>query len=77
MTPPITKPTDRRGFFSAIARTLGFASLGGFAVAQEVKRRRLANDPECLRFNPCRDCSEFAGCAKPKAREARGPVPPT
>jgi hypothetical protein len=77
MTPPILDPTDRRGFLARIARSLGFASMGAFAVAQEMKRRRLANDPECLRFNPCRDCSEFTGCSKPKAREARGSGNPT
>lgn len=43
------------------------ASLGGLAVAGELKRRRLANDPNCIRLWTCADCAEFDGCAKPKA----------
>ena len=67
--PPIA--TTRRGFFAAVARSLGFASLGGFAVAQEIKRRRLVNDPQCIKLLTCSDCAEFRGCTKPKAVAAR------
>lgn len=47
------------------------AGLGGLVVAGETKRRRLANDPNCIRLQTCADCVEFGGCTKPKAEDFR------
>ncbi|HAM72925.1 MAG TPA: hypothetical protein DCM86_14900 [Verrucomicrobiales bacterium] len=71
MNLPTSLPTSRRRFFTGIARSLGWASLGGFAVAQDLKRRRLQGDPNCIRLYTCTECAEFRGCTKPKAVEAR------
>ena len=46
-------------------------ALAAFAGWQEVKRRRLANDPNCLKLTVCSDCVEFGRCTKPKAQNAR------
>jgi hypothetical protein len=61
----------RRDFLAGVARTIGLGSLGALAVGQELKRRRLAGDPECIRPNVCADCIEFGGCPLPKAEAAR------
>lgn len=61
----------RRKFLGASAR---FAVVGGiiaFVLAQEQKRRRLENDPACVRLNPCEECGKFQLCALPKAKDAR------
>lgn len=62
---------DRRQFLKAGTRYALLGGLGGLVVAGETKRRRLANDPNCIRLLTCADCMEFGGCAKPKAEDFR------
>ncbi len=65
-------PASRRQFFSAGVRCLGFGGVAAFAVLQERKRRRLADDPNCIRLNTCADCVEFSGgCTEDKAEAFR------
>jgi hypothetical protein len=64
-------PVNRRGFFVTAARSVALLSLSAFAVWQESKRRRLANDSNCLKLAVCSDCVEFGRCSKPKAESAR------
>jgi len=62
----------RRQFFAIGMRTLIIGGIGSFALSQEAKRRRLANDPNCIRLNTCTDCIEFSsGCTKDKAETFR------
>ncbi len=63
--------TSRRGFFVTAARGAMLFVLGAFGLQQEIKRRRLAADPKCLKLTPCAACGEFGLCPKPKAQEAR------
>lgn len=63
--------SDRRQFLHSTARYTLLLGLGGLAVAGEAKRRRLENDPNCIRTWSCADCIEFGRCAKPKAQETR------
>jgi len=76
----IFEPLNRRRFLKTGTRYAMLASLGGLAVAGEAKRRRLENDPNCIRLWTCADCAEFGGCTKPKAATARRnseePLPP-
>lgn len=58
---------NRRAFLKTGTRYAMLASLGGLAVAGELKRRRLASDPNCIRLWTCADCAEFGGCTQPKA----------
>ena len=62
---------NRRGFFITAARSAALLTLTIFAAWQETKRRRLANDPNCLKLSVCSDCIEFGRCTKPKAQTAR------
>ena len=64
-------PVNRRGFFTAAARAAALLALAAFAGGQEIKRRRLANDPNCLKLTTCSECTEFGRCTKPKAQDAR------
>ncbi len=72
MNDPTTPPESRRRFLTAGVRYLALGGLGAFTVAETVKSRRLANDPNCIKLHVCADCIEFSsGCAKPKATDAR------
>ncbi len=66
-----TNSLDRREFLRSGTRYVLLAGLGGLVVAGESKRRRLANDPNCIRLQTCADCVEFGGCTKPKAEDFR------
>ena len=66
-----SRSINRRGLFIAVARPAALLTLAAFAAWQEIKRRRLANDPNCLKFSVCSDCIEFGRCTKPKAQTAR------
>lgn len=70
--------TDRRGFLVAGARGMALIALSALVLFQEAKRRRLANDPDCIRISPCSDCAQLGHCTKPKAKDARrqGAIPP-
>ena len=60
--------TRRRDFVNAGARCLGVGAIVSFAGFQEIKRRRLVNDPNCILLHTCSDCVEFSsGCSKDKA----------
>ena len=67
----LDRPTNRREFFITSARSAALLVLATFAAWQETKRRRLANDPNCVKLLSCSDCMEFGRCMKPKARSAR------
>lgn len=71
MKPHLDQPFRRRDFFMAAARSAVLAVMAGFAVWQEAKRRRLENDPNCIRLSVCADCVEFGRCTKPKATATR------
>ncbi len=66
-----TNSLDRRAFLRSGTRYVLLAGLGGLVVAGESKRRRLANDPDCIRVWTCDDCAQFGGCTKPKAEDFR------
>jgi len=69
---PKATPTKRRQFFAIGMRTVIIGGIGSFALSQEAKRRRLANDPNCIRLDTCQDCVELpAGCTKDKAENFR------
>lgn len=73
----LPKPTTpaRRQFFAIGMRTLIIGGIGAFALTQEAKRRRLANDPNCIRLDTCTDCIELpSGCSKDKAENFRAEV---
>jgi hypothetical protein len=65
------RSTNRRGFFITVARSAALLALAALAVLQESKRRRLANDPNCIKLFSCSDCVEFGRCSRPKAQSAR------
>lgn len=67
--PPV--PVNRRGFFVAASRSAAFVALAAFATWEEAKRRRLANDPNCLKLSGCADCVELGRCPRPRAESAR------
>jgi hypothetical protein len=46
----LATPLERRQFLKSGMRYALFAGLGGLAVASEAKRRRLDNDPYCVRI---------------------------
>ena len=71
MNSPAHRQVNRRGFFIAAARSAAFLALTTFAAWEETKRRRLANDPNCLRLSACSECIEFGRCTKPKSQSAR------
>jgi hypothetical protein len=69
---------DRRRFLTAGTRYALLAGMAGLAVVAEIKRGRLAHDPNCIRLWTCADCAEFGGCPKTKAadfRQARSASP--
>lgn len=65
------RSTTRRGFCVVAARLAALLVMAAFATWQETKRRRLANDPNCIKLSVCSDCLEFGRCTKPKAQSAR------
>lgn len=65
------RSASRRDFLTASGRSVALLTLAVLAGWQEIKRRRLANDPECVKVSVCSDCLEFGRCARPKARETR------
>jgi hypothetical protein len=65
------RSVTRRGFFVSAARSGALLALATLAAWQETKRRRLANDPNCLKLSVCSECVEFGRCTKPKAQSAR------
>jgi len=71
MNPPAHRSLNRRGFFVSAARSGMLLALATFAAWQETKRRRLLNDPNCLKLSVCSECVEFGRCTKPKAQAAR------
>jgi len=62
---------DRRQFLKSGMRYALLTGLGGLAVVGEAKRRRLENEPNCVRVWTCADCVEFGVCAKIKAQDFR------
>jgi|GEM_PF-833630 len=69
---PLTTSTKRRQFFATGMRCLIVGGIGSFAAMQEMKRRRLIGDPNCVRLNTCSDCVEFSsGCSLDKAEKFR------
>lgn len=71
MNSSLHRSSSRRDFLAASGRSVVLLALAVFAGWQEMKRRRLADDPECLKVSVCSDCLEFGRCARPKARETR------
>lgn len=65
------RAVNRRGFLITEARWAALLGLAAFAAWEEAKRRRLANDPNCIKLSVCSECVEFGRCTKPKARTAR------
>lgn len=65
------QPGTRRKFLLATGRSLGIGGLAALVIGQEIKTRRLANDPNCIKLQTCKDCIEFQGCGKPKAEDFR------
>lgn len=63
--------TNRRQFLKSGVRYSMFAGLAGLVATEEIKRRRLADDPNCIRVWTCADCAEFGGCTKTKAVDFR------
>lgn len=68
---PSATTTSRRQLFLASGRVLGLGGLAAFVAAQEFKRQRLANDPNCVKISPCQECLELSRCGKPKAEKFR------
>lgn len=64
-------PGNRRRFLHAGVRFLTLGAFAVFAAAQEFKRRRLTNDPDCIKLYTCNDCVEFSRCQLPKAENFR------
>lgn len=62
---------SRRNFLRSGARLLIIGGAISFAIDQEGKRRRLVDDPKCVRLNPCLECSKFQACTRVKAEAAR------
>lgn len=71
MNPLPNCSVTRRGFFITAARSGVLLVLAAFATGQEIKRRRLVNDPNCVKLSVCSDCMEFGRCTKPKAQATR------
>lgn len=70
-SPPFSSMNNRREWFLTLARSTALFTLAAFAMWEEVKRRRLANDPNCVKLSTCSNCVEFRRCTKPKAELAR------
>lgn len=62
---------SRRQFLLAGGRLLGLGGLGAYVAGQAFKRRRLVNNPNCVKLSTCQDCLELARCTKPKAQRFR------
>ena len=86
MNLPEPTPPNRRQFLASSVRYLSLGGLSVFVVAQELKRKRLLNDPNCIKLFTCQDCVEFSGCKLDKADTYRAennlvsgesPSPPT
>ncbi len=60
---------NRRQFFQSAARYGFLTGLTALTAGGELKRRRLENDPNCIRTYTCADCLEYGRCDKPKARD--------
>jgi hypothetical protein len=75
MNSSLHRSSSRRDFLASSGRSVALLALAVFAGWQEMKRRRLANDPECLKVSVCSDCLEFGRCDRPKATEARRGAP--
>lgn len=71
MIPSQSSPESRREFLRSSGRSLGLAGLAALVIGQSVKSRRLATDPNCLKLATCKECVEFHGCDRDKARLAR------
>jgi len=65
------KSSNRREFFRASGRYLALGGLASLVAFQELKNRGLGNDPNCIKFDTCRECLKFARCSKPKAERFR------
>ena len=64
--------TKRRDFFATGMRCVIVGGIGSFAAVQEMKRRRLIGDPNCIKLETCSQCIELpAGCALDKAENFR------
>lgn len=69
------EPGSRRAFLNMAARVTAFGVMGGYVVDQTIKRKRLENDPNCIKLHTCLDCIEFGGCELDKADSARKAFP--
>lgn len=70
-------PTTRREFLAAGARYLALGGFAAFFVQQQVRARRLENDPSCVKLPTCMDCIELpAGCRLPQAEAHRAAASP-
>ncbi len=63
-----------RQFLKSGGRYALLTGLAGLGIASEIKRRKLADDPNCTRIWTCADCVEFGVCSKPKAESFRAEV---
>ena len=69
---PAEATTKRRDFFATGMRCMIVGGIGAFAAMQESKRRRLVDDPKCIKLDTCTDCIELsAGCQKDQASNFR------
>lgn len=65
------KSESRRCFLLTSGRFFGLGVLATLVAGQELKRRRLEGDPNCIKLFTCQDCREFNGCTQPKAEQFR------
>lgn len=67
-TEPRPSAPNRRDFLHHGARAVAVGGIAAFATFQEVKRRRLVGDPDCVKLETCSDCAELPnGCKLDKA----------
>ena len=71
MNQPLEKFENRRHFLLAGGRLLALGGLASYAAGQEIKRRRLLTDPNCVKLSGCEQCVEFGNCVLPKAERHR------
>lgn len=71
MNQPLEKSESRRQFLLAGGRLLALGGLASYAAGQEIKRRRLLTDPNCVKLYGCEQCVELGGCTRPKAERFR------
>lgn len=63
---------NRRDFLNTGARVAAVGGIAAFAAFQEIKRQRLAGDPNCIKLETCSDCIELPnGCKLDKAEQFR------